>query len=92
MYRATHPNASSVEILQKSILDAFGVISRAARNNRTNEGPASGYHAAKQARLLIDPDESTLEEGEIAGFGILISKRHQTATGFFNTLRRNKRL
>jgi hypothetical protein len=92
MYRETHPHASSTEILRKSILDAFGAILRAARNNRNKEGAASGYHAAKQARLLIDPDESTLEEGEIAGFEILISKKKETAIGFFETLRRNKRL
>jgi hypothetical protein len=92
MYRASHQNATSKESLRRRILDAFGVLSRAATKNRTKEGTASVYHAAREARLLIDPDESSLEEGEIAGFEILISKKHQAATGFFKTLGRNKRL
>jgi hypothetical protein len=91
-YRASHPNASSADILQRRILDAFGVISRAAINNPTKEGTGSSYHAARQARLLIDPDESSLKEGQIAGLEILISKKYQTALGFFKTLQRNKRL
>jgi hypothetical protein len=92
LYRASHPNAANKESLRRRVLDAFGVLSRAAVNNPTKEGTGSSYHAAKQARLLVDPDESTLEDGEIAGFEILISKKYQTALGFFKTLRRNKRL
>lgn len=92
IYRASKPTASSVEILRRRILDAFGVISRAAINNPTKEGTGSSYHAARQARLLVDPDESTLKEGEIAGFEILITRKYQTALGFFKTLKRNKRL
>jgi hypothetical protein len=92
LYRASHPNAANKESLRRRVLDAFGVLSGAATKNRMKDGTASVYHAARQARLLIDPDESSLEEGEIAGFEILISKKYQTAIGFFKALGRNKRL
>jgi hypothetical protein len=92
MYKDSHENASDVEVLRRRILDAFSAISRAATSNPTKDGTASSYHAARKARLLVDPDEASLEEPEVTGFEILIEQKYKTALGFFKTLKRNRRL